>query len=293
MKKSTRSFASTYDSRVRMLTLILAALLIITQAFVLSPAVRAAASSYIVDTESLSPRGANFIIDETGTLTDEQIKILNGKAAAILRDWDCAVYVWIVDLVPPEYDKNVDYLERYVDAFFNRNNLGYGGDRNGMVLLLEIGDIPGERDYFLNTHGASRSVFNNSRRERVLDDYIVPQFRSAFTNGNFFKVADVFYNVTPGEFEAAAKTKLALKLAAVILIPILTALIVCSVWKGKMKTAVLARTADNYIPANGFVLTGQTDSFMYRTTTRVKIEKSSSSGGSRSSSSGRSSGGKV
>ena len=71
------------------------------------------------------------------------------------------------------------------------------------------------------------------------------------------------------------------KLFVVILVPLVIALLICLFWRSKMKTARIARTADNYIPANGFILTVQMDTFMYRTTTRIKIQQSSSSGGGR------------
>ena len=74
-------------------------------------------------------------------------------------------------------------------------------------------------------------------------------------------------------------TNLYVKLAVVILVPLLIALIVCSVWRSKMKTAKLARAADNYIPQGGFNLTERNDIFLYRTTTRRRIESSSSSSG--------------
>ena len=250
--------------------------------------------AFSVDATPLAPRGGNYIVDETGTLTEAQINSLNGKAAALLEKRKCAVYVWIVDLVPADYDRTIDTLERYVDLFYEKYDLGYGDKKNGMVLLIETGDVQGHRDYLLNTHGACTSVFSNAVRERVLDNNVVPLFRAAFSNGNFYRVADEYYNQVESEFSANAARTLGLKLGAIILIPILVALIVCSIWKRQMKTAVIARTADNYIPRNGFVLTGQTDLFLYRTTTRTKIERSSSSsGGSRSSGSGRSSGGRV
>ena len=237
----------------------------------------------------------NYVFDETGTLTGFQIDALNEKAAAILQKRECAAYIWIVDLVPEEYARTYDGLEIYIDAFYKRNDLGYGGDRNGIVLLLEIGDVPGERDIDINTHGACKSVFSIGVIDRVLDDHLVPLFRDAFNNGNFYKVADVFLDRVESEFSNNFAATLAFKLAVVILVPLLIAIIVCSIWKAKMKTAKLARTADNYIPANGFNLTGRTDQFLYRTTTRTKIEReSSSSGGSSgSSSSGRTGGRKI
>ena len=244
---------------------------------------------------SATEMGSGYVFDETGTLTSSQIAMLNAKAAALSEKRQCGVYIWIVDLVPEKDARTIDSLEAYADVFYASNNLGYGADRNGMMLLMEIGDVPGERDYLLNTHGACTKIFSNSAREKLLDENIVPLFKSAFSNGNFYKVADAFIDGADGVFKDAFLNDLLFKLAVVILLPMLIALIVCSIWKRGMKTAKIARNADNYIPANGFTLTGHSDQFLYRTTTRVRIERDSpsSGGGSSSSSSGRSSGGKV
>jgi uncharacterized membrane protein YgcG len=257
----------------------------------------------IVDAAVLAPRGSNYVIDETGTLTNAQIDALNVKAASLAEKRECGAYIWIVDLVPKEYEIKqiddewyVDDLEVYVEKFlYEKYDLGYGNDKNGMVLLLEIGDIPGERDYLIYTHGSCKGIFTNTTRESMLDDKIIPLFRKAFDNGNFYKVADVFLDEVEFEFVFDFGFWLVLKLAVVILIPIFTARFICSRWKSQMKTAVIARIADNYIPKDGFKLTGKEDTFLYRTTSRTRIERSSSSssGGSSSSSSGSSSGGKV
>jgi len=236
-----------------------------------------------------------YVCDETGILTGAQIGALNEKAAALAEKRGCGAYIWIVDLVPENYAKSIDDLEVYVEAFYEKNSLGCGDDKNGMVLLLEIGDIPGERDYLFYTHGPCQDIFNNSTRERLLDDKIVPLFIDAFNNGNFYKVADVFLDEVENEFVYDFVVVLGLKLATVILVPVLTAWFVCSGWKRQMKTAAIARSADNYIPAGGFNLTAKDDTFLYRTTSRRKIERESSSsgGGSSSSSSGSSSGRSV
>ena len=63
-----------------------------------------------------------------------------------------------------------------------------------------------------------------------------------------------------------------IKIAVVVLVPIIISLIICLVWRSKMKTAKLAKTADNYIPENGFILAVQVDTFLYKTTTRRKIQ---------------------
>ena len=63
------------------------------------------------------------------------------------------------------------------------------------------------------------------------------------------------------------------KIAIIVLVPLLISLIICLVWRSNMKTAKIARLADNYIPQNGFILTVQVDSFLYRTTKRRKIQQ--------------------
>ena len=63
-----------------------------------------------------------------------------------------------------------------------------------------------------------------------------------------------------------------IKLAITILLPALIALIVCSIWKSKMKTATSAREADSYIPSGGFNLARKEDTFLYRTQSRRQIK---------------------
>ena len=56
-------------------------------------------------------------------------------------------------------------------------------------------------------------------------------------------------------------------------IAFIVSLVICLVWRSQMKTANIARTADDFIPPGGFVLTTKEDTFLYKTTTRKKIEK--------------------
>jgi hypothetical protein len=70
-----------------------------------------------------------------------------------------------------------------------------------------------------------------------------------------------------------------IKLAIIILLPALIALIICTMWKNQMKTAVKAKMACNYIPPGGFRLTGQEDTFLFKTQSRTKVESNKSSSG--------------
>jgi len=147
----------------------------------------------------------NFVFDEIKILTNAQVAHLNEKAAALAEKRGCGAYIYIVDLVPEIYAISIGNMEIYAEAFFMKNNLGYGSDSNGMMLILETGDIQGERDYLLYTYGPCRKVFDNSTRERILNNKIVPLFKSAFNNGDFFAVADFFLDSV--EHEVASKFK--------------------------------------------------------------------------------------
>ena len=246
-----------------------------------------------IDPAFFAAGSGHYVLDESGVLTGEQIARLNQKAAAFTEKRKCGIYIWIVDLVPEMYAKSIDDMEVYADAFYAQYGLGYGDERNGMLLILETGDVPGERDYLLNTHGSGTDILSNSRREYVLDE-MVPLFKAAFNTGDFYSAADLLLDKVDSQFTIAITMSLLFKLAIILLIPLFIAWRICKAWKRQMTTAVLAGAADNYIPDGGFNLVLQDDQFLYRSTTRVKIERSSSSsGGSSSSSSGRSSGGKV
>ena len=68
------------------------------------------------------------------------------------------------------------------------------------------------------------------------------------------------------------------KWLVVILVPLLTALVVCLVMKGKMKSARLQTQADAYITQDSLCLTRQDDRYITTTQTRVKIEIAKSGG---------------
>ena len=60
--------------------------------------------------------------------------------------------------------------------------------------------------------------------------------------------------------------------------PLLTALIVCLIMKGKMKTARKQTQADAYIPRDGVRITRRDDVYLTTTQTRVAVESQKSGG---------------
>ena len=72
------------------------------------------------------------------------------------------------------------------------------------------------------------------------------------------------------------------KLAIVIIVPLLIALIVCSRFKAQMKTAREKTQADDYLVPRSMELYVRQDTFTHRTESRTRIESDSSSSSSRS-----------
>ena len=84
----------------------------------------------------------------------------------------------------------------------------------------------------------------------------------------------LYFFLSAGE---PASVNLLGKLLPTVLIPLAIAGIFCAIKKGAMKTAVKQRAARNYIPTNGFKLSGKEDRFLYRTVKREKIASASQS----------------
>jgi len=237
-----------------------------------------------------------YIIDVAELLTASQFAELEAKATSIANKYQCGVYVVTVEDM---YNFAAGYEHDDGDAYvFNKYfrsefNLGYGSDKSCLILCLSMK----ERDYWLEPYGYGKTAFTRHGIDVMLDKHMLPLLKENKYYGAFSayldkaeEYLDLAKNEAPFDTDtdpAVAKRKLITKLVVVFILPLLIAFAICSVWKRQMKTAKIAKTADNYIPQGGFKLTGQQDLFLYQTTTRTKIESSSSGGGSSSGSSGR------
>jgi len=237
-----------------------------------------------------------LVYDEAGILTEAQLKDLNNRAEAITEKYKCEVVIYIVKNM---YDYKVDringdsYATALNKAIYKDYGYGYGADKSCLIFCLSMAD----RDYALESYGYGNTAFTIHGVDVMLDKHVLPllkdnKFYDAFSlylnkSDDFLKMArdgKPFDKNTDPDY---LRSQLITKLAVIIIIPSLISFVLCTIWKAQMKTARIARAADNYIPPGGFKLTGQTDKFLYKTTARRKIE-SSSSGSSSRSSSGRS-----
>ena len=249
-----------------------------------------------------------YVMDKAGLLSESQRNILENRASELNEAHGCSLYVVTVE----DYSElNPDVYEA-AKGIYNYYDLGSGDGRDGVLLLLSIK----ERDYALVGHGDLGETICGYESSWLIEDKFLDNFRRNDWFGGFSDYlnacakqltklendesvtqgADIIvgpdgqeyhsYNY-PGESRGIPT---GLKIAIVIGVPCLIALIVCSTFKSQMKTAKERTTAEEYVVPGSAALRVQDDRFITRTETRVRIQsESSSSGGSRGGSSGGSS----
>ena len=220
-----------------------------------------------------------YVADAAGLLTDIQQRMLEVRAGELSNKYRCDVRIITVDDMA---DYGFRRLEDFSYTVYTAYDLGYGSGKDCVIFALSMAD----RDYDLRVWGTyGNTVFTLYGIDNLLDKYVLKELKNDDYNKAFSVLldrAEVYFKMaedgTPFDkgTDSANKT---IPLIIIIIASLLIALVVCSIWKSKMKTAKIARTAGNYIPQGGFRLTGHGDMFMYRTVTRTKIQTSSSSGG--------------
>lgn len=233
---------------------------------------------------SASAYESAHVFDYAGLLTQSEARALDARCQEAEDTYGCGVYIVTVDDYSLYYDAGS--IENFSESFFLDYELGTGEDQNGILLALSMA----ERDYDLCAHGAAgHRAFTDYGKGVLAERYFLRAFGEDDWYTGFDRYADgcaEFLQLdAQGEpFDQATDPERledirVLKWIAVILVPLLTASIVCLVMKGKMKTARKQTHADAYIPRDGVRLTRQDDVYLTTTQTRVKVESEKSGGG--------------
>lgn len=223
----------------------------------------------------------DLVTDSALLLTDAEWEELIARAEEISDEFGCDVAIVTLD----EMDDD-DGAYNWAWWIFEEYNLGYGAEKSGVMLFMSMA----ERDYALIAQGYGNTAFTDYGKDVMLDDHILPllgedQYYEAFAA--YLDQSEIYLRMarsgTPFDVDtdpARQRSGFLVKMILVILLPLLIAMIVCSQWKSKHKSAVLGREASQYIADGSFRLAVADDRFLYRTETRRVIEsKSSSSGG--------------
>lgn len=172
----------------------------------------------------------------------------------------------------------------YADDFYDYNGYGYGDERDGILLLISMG----ERDWYISTHGFGITAVTDAGREYIseifVNDLSLGDYAAAFTS--FARLCDDFITQAktgePYDVDFLPKEPFdpVTSLVTAFVIAFIIALISTGIMKGQLKTVCSQTAADNYMKQDSMKLTRKNDLFLYKKVDRMKKAESSSSGSS-------------
>ena len=214
----------------------------------------------------------DFVQDGADLLTDSQEAKLRQTLSEISAAYGAQVVVATVA------SSEGMYMDDLVDHIYDSQGLGYGVNRDG-VLLVVCMDL---REYQIIGNGFASQAINNSVIDGICDVIV-----SDLSDGNyaaaFHQFADQCAYYLDGYvngFPFAAGKNLLIALIVGLVVSVIVVLIL----KGQLKSVRQQNQADAYVKPGSMQLRIQQDLYLYRNVTRTKKESSSSgsSGGSRS-----------
>ena len=226
-----------------------------------------------------------YVIDDARLLTIEQRQELNAYAEKITETYGMGIYIMSVEDFHNygEEPQIFDVLWNY----YHDNSLGYGADRQGMILMLSMA----ERDFATFFYGEDTEYAFNGFGQAQLENYFLDDFGSDDWYDGFmdFLVASEDFMAKAAAGEPVRDNPWSLASVFVLIALFVSFVITRLLWM-KMANVAAQKGAKRYQTAEGLVLTKQIDQFLTQTIRRRKIE-SSDSGSGRSGSSRAHSGG--
>ena len=225
-----------------------------------------------------------YVTDAAGILSEQEAQSLNAEAARITERYGCAVYIVTLE----DYRTyNNEGVERCTQELYHYFDLGYGENRDGLILLLSMAG----RDYDLWGYGNfAVYAFTDYGLDR-LEERFLPYFRQNDWYGGFsayLRGAEELLEQADRGDPASYRMPLATKAAIALAPSSLIGFLVCGIFKGQMKTAKEKETAEDYVVSGSARLRIREDRFINRTRTVHVISHDSGGGGSRPSGGGTS-----
>ena len=215
--------------------------------------------------------GLDLVYDSADLLNYAEWEKLLSKAETISNRRKCDVVLFSVGETT---DGKSGSIYKRARSAYEQNNYGYGADKSCLMFYLNMT----EREFSLETFGKVGRIFTQDKIDDMLNNHILPLLKK----DKYYEAFSVYLNEADQYLAAYNGGIIRNRLLIMVIPSLLIALIVCLVLKSRMRTAVTARSADQYIPKGGFKLTLKEDRFLFRTETRRLVESSSSGNGSSS-----------
>ena len=229
-----------------------------------------------------------FAAEDQERLYDGADLLTPAEESGLLDKLNRVSEAYKVDIIIATVDSVGDFsADAFVEKFYDDNALGYGTDRDGVLLLIAMK----EREYRILSNGPVGAAAISRGDIETIGEEIVSDLGAGDYADAFHAFIDSCEYQIKGEingFPFAFGKNLLISLG----IGFLIALIVTGCMKSKLKSVRKQLNAKDYIKQGSMQLTSSKDLYLYNVVHREKIERvSTSSSGSSGSSGGRHVGG--
>lgn len=208
---------------------------------------------------------STFVVDGADLLTGAEETALSAKLQNLSQTYSAQIVVATIGSLD-----GAD-VEDYTRAFYDTMDLGYGGNDDGILLLVAM-DV---REFRILSMGAVEDAIYDGRIDTISD-----AISSDLSDGDYADAFDEFadrceyyldgyVNGFPFDFGE--------NLVIALVIGLVAGLIVAFVLKAQLKSVRRQNQADVYVKPGSMKLTASHDLFLYRNVSRTKKESSSSS----------------
>ena len=226
------------------------------------------------------PAGANYVFDPDNVIIDTYDPIFEEKAEQISADYACGVYILAVrDFT--SYGYGEDDIQTFAEDFYLENGLGYGEDRDGILLAFSEDTY----DICLISHGDLGNAAFTDYGEGSLLDTLPPFFRDNNRINGFYNYLFICEDLlsqaqsgSPADVPDAYQEPFSLpkalgSAAAMCFLPAaIIAFVICGAMKKKMKTARKASGAAAYV-SGSVDLKIRTDRYTHSTVLRTPLKQ--------------------
>lgn len=222
-----------------------------------------------------------YVSDKADVLTDAQEKELNDKLTDFREKNKFDVVIVTSTGVLP------DERMAYADDFYDYNNYGYGKNRDGVLLLVNIGTdgIYTEGNSWVSTCGKGIKYISDEKIAAI-----GRELTPLLISGSYNDALNLFPDLVKADISASIRRSCIFIIVFTVIVSVISAFLYGAGLKKKLHTVEEAAEADEYIRNDSLRITRSYDHFLYANVTRVKRESSNNSS-THTSSSGTTHGG--
>ena len=250
---------------------------------------------FVLCVPAMAQETEQFVFDPDGYLDEDAVNTLNTAAEQVSRQYDCGVYLAVFSNMG---DYGFSDIESFGEEVYRSFELGYSEGGDGILLVMSMED----RDYDLTAYGDYANYAFTDYAKSELADYFLDNFRNNDWAGGFARYIlgceklldtaasgepldisysdDVSYVAGYGyttDTPKSLSSRITDTLPIGLIVGVIVGFIRCAILKGKMKSAVAATQADDYVCEHGVEMRAVMDQFTHTTVVRQHINRDSGS----------------